>query len=100
MAVACAQGFHADRLIFLTDVDGVRDGAGVVQPQLSVDEALKLIEHGAATGGMQAKIDAAINALANGVSQVLIAPGAQPGVVASLLAGSRIGTRMVSNGRA
>ena len=95
MAVSCARGFHADQLIFLTDVDGVRDGAGVVQPQLSVAQSCKLIEDGAATGGMQAKLEAAISALGNGVREVLIAPGAQPGIVKSLIAGSRIGTRMV-----
>jgi len=30
MAVACASGFRADRLYFLTDVDGVRDASGTV----------------------------------------------------------------------
>jgi acetylglutamate kinase len=97
MAVACAQGFRADRLIFLTDVDGIRDGSGTVRTQLSVAEALKLIEDGVATGGMQAKIEAAVGALANGVSQVLIAPGAQLGIVSSLIAGIQIGTRLVPN---
>ena len=95
MAVSCAQGFHAGRLIFLTDVDGVRDGAGSVRSRLSVDESLQLIEDGVATGGMQAKIEAAVSAILHGVSEVLIAPGAQPGIVASLLAGSRMGTCIV-----
>ena len=39
----------------------------------------KLISSGVATGGMQAKIEAAITALRNGVKQVLIAPGRSRG---------------------
>jgi acetylglutamate kinase len=96
MAVACAQGFAADQLIFLTDVEGVRDASGKTRPLLSAGEALGLISSGVATGGMQAKIEAAVAALKQGVREVLIAPGAQAGVVEQLLAGAQIGTRLVS----
>jgi acetylglutamate kinase len=56
---------------------------------------LELIRGGVATGGMQAKLEAAINALNTGVEEVLIAPGARPGVVALALSGSQIGTRLL-----
>jgi len=95
MAVACAQGFSADRLIFLTDVEGVRDVSGQTCGQLTVEQALHLISSGIATGGMQAKIEAAVTALQHRVGQVLIAPGAHPGVLDQLLAGSQIGTRFI-----
>jgi acetylglutamate kinase len=95
MAVACAQGFAADQLIFLTDVEGVRDADGKICTQLTADRGLNLISTGVATGGMQAKIEAAVNALRNGVTQVLIAPGAQPDILAQLLAGSLIGTKFI-----
>lgn len=99
MAVSCARGFHADRLIFLTDVDGIRDGSGSIRSQLTATEALKLIEDGVATGGMHAKIEAAIGALDHGIGQVLIAPGAEPGIVQNLIVSSigakPIGTRLV-----
>ena len=36
----------------------------------------KLIADGVATGGMQAKLNAATDALQNGIGQVIIAPGA------------------------
>ena len=78
MAVACAAGFHAETLMFLTDVDGVRDESGATRPQLTVSEATELIRNGAATGGMQAKLESAMGALSQGVSQVLIACGALP----------------------
>jgi acetylglutamate kinase len=95
MAVACAQGFAADQLIFLTDVEGVHDAQGQTCRQLTAEEGLKLISSGVATGGMQAKIEAAVTALQHGVGQVLIAPGSHTGIVGQLLAGSQIGTRFI-----
>jgi len=94
MAVACAISFRASKLIFLTDVDGVRDGAGQVRPVLSAAEAQELIRAGVATGGMQAKLEAAIEALRRGVGEVLIAPGATAGIVESTLKQSTAGTRL------
>jgi len=95
MAVACAAAFGAQRLIFLTDVAGVRDGSGAVRAALSAAECARLIAKGVATGGMQAKLEAAMAALRDGVGQALIASGAAPGVVARALAGEAIGTRVV-----
>ena len=96
MAVACAAGFHADKLIFLTDVEGVRDASGQTRAQLTAAQATDLIRTGSATGGMRAKLEAAMEALNQGVLQVLIAPGARPGIVASLREnGPSIGTIMV-----
>jgi len=95
MAVACAQGYRANRLIFLTDVEGVRDAQGQTCAQLTVAEALQLVASGVATGGMQAKIDAAVSALRHGVAEVLIAPGSRPGIVEALLAGASLGTRCI-----
>jgi acetylglutamate kinase len=95
MAVACASGYQADRLIFLTDVPGVMDSAKQILPVLAAGQAAALIASGTATGGMQAKLEAAIAALRAGVGEVRIAPGAEDGVLARLLAGEELGTRMV-----
>jgi acetylglutamate kinase len=98
MAVACATAFGARQLIFLTDVEGVLDGdsgGGKVRATLTAAESRHLIDTGVATGGMQAKINAALSALADGVEQVRIAPGAAPSVLQRILAGENIGTRMV-----
>lgn len=95
MAVACANSFQASKLLFLTDVDGVRDGAGSTREILTAAEALELIRTGVATGGMQAKLEAALNALHAGVKEVLIAPGATAGVVGMALSGTRTGTRLL-----
>jgi len=95
MAVSCAIGFNVDRLLFLTDVDGVKDLSGQVIPALSLEQSRVLIADGVATGGMQAKLNAAGEALLGGAGEVVIAPGAAPNVVARLLAGEAIGTRFV-----
>lgn len=96
MAVACATGWRAERLLFLTDVAGVRDGSGMTAPQLDVAHMRLLIQDGVATGGMQAKLNAAMEALEGGVGSVLIAPGAEAQVIGKVLAGERIGTRLVA----
>ena len=93
--MACAAAFGARRLIFLTDVDGVRDGAGQVRPVLDAAECERLIAEGIATGGMQAKLQAALAALRGGVGQVTIAPGAAANVVERVLANEGIGTRVI-----
>jgi acetylglutamate kinase len=95
MAVACARGFQAERLIFLTDVDGVLDADKKRLSVLTLAASQELIRTGAATGGMQAKLNAAAAALAGRVPQVVIAPGAATDVVARLLAGEDLGTRIV-----
>ena len=97
MAVACAAAFGAAQLIFLTDVDGVLDAAQQVRPILTTTESRQLIADGVATGGMQAKLTAALSALSGGVAQVRIAPGAAPLVLERILAGQPIGTRMVTS---
>jgi acetylglutamate kinase len=96
MAVACAAAFGAECLLFLTDVEGVRDGAGRVRPVLTAAESERLVAEGVATGGMKAKLNAAAAALRGGVEQVRIAPGAAPGVIRRVLAGEEIGTRLVA----
>lgn len=96
MAVACAVGFQADQLHFLTDVDGVRGGDSQVIPTLTIADCEELIRSGVATGGMQAKLNAASEALRAGIGQVIIAPGALPGASGRLLAGEPIGTRLMA----
>jgi acetylglutamate kinase len=96
MAVACAAAIGARQLIFLTDVEGVLDGTKQVRPLLTAAAGRQLIAEGIATGGMQAKLNAALSALAAGVEQVRIAPGAAEGVLDRILAGEELGTGMVT----
>lgn len=97
MAAACAAAFGADRLIFLTDVEGVRDGSGETLATLSAGGARELIESGVASGGMRAKLEAALSAINHAArTEVVIAPGSHSGILDKLIAGTTIGTRVVS----
>jgi len=91
MAVGCAAGFAADRLFFLTDVDGVRDESDRTAAHLSAADMDRLIANGIATGGMQAKLESAKAALLGGVGEIIIAPGQRPGIVAALAGGESVG---------
>lgn len=94
MAVSCAVGWSASRLFFLTDVPGVRGPDGILLRTVSQAQVTELISTGIAHSGMQAKLEAAILALAGGVSEVVIAAGRETGVCGRLLSGESIGTRL------
>ncbi len=70
-AAAVAGALHAAELLFVSDVPGVRvDGA--VRPALAAGEIETLIELGAATDGMAAKLRAAAGAIRAGAHAVRI----------------------------
>jgi acetylglutamate kinase len=100
MAVSVAAALKVEKLLFLTDVEGVRGQDNQVCSTLSSDECRLLIENGVAAGGMRAKLDSAVEALESGIPEIVIAPGASPDIVAKLLAGSAIGTRLINQMRA
>jgi acetylglutamate kinase len=95
MAVACAAAFGAGILLFLTDVQGVIGAQREVIPELTAAECDRLIAQGIATGGMLAKLNAASDAVRRGVDQVLIAPGAVPGIIKQAMENQSVGTRLV-----
>ena len=95
MAASCAAGFGASELLFLTDVPGVMDAGKQILPRLNRAASQQLIADGVATGGMQAKLEAAHRALEGGVAEVVIAPGTALDIVARLLDGELTGTRLV-----
>jgi acetylglutamate kinase len=75
-------------------VEGVRDAQGAVRQTLTASQCEALISEGVATGGMQAKLTAAMDALRGGVENVRIAPGAAANALSRLLAGEALGTRI------
>jgi acetylglutamate kinase len=77
MAAACAAACHANALIFLTDVPGVKDAEGSVIPWLSTKEAEDLVAHSVVSGGMLPKLRACKQALKQGVGRVRILPAAE-----------------------
>ena len=78
-AVACA--LKAERLVLLTDVEGVLDQDKKVISKLSVREARGLIANGTISGGMIPKIQTAIDAVEGGVNAAVILDGRIPHVL-------------------
>ena len=58
-----AAALAAEKLIFLTDVDGIHDGSGTAIPILKSAEAKNMLASGLASGGMVPKIEASLKAL-------------------------------------
>jgi acetylglutamate kinase len=74
MAAACAMTCHADVLVFLTDVPGVRGADGEVMRWLTLKQIPELTRDAVVSGGMLPKLSACREALLGGVPRVRILP--------------------------
>ncbi len=77
-AMAVAQALGADKLVFLSDVNGVRrdkDDPDTIIHSLSSAEARELIETGVINSGMIPKVEACLETLGRGVKKVHIIDG-------------------------
>ena len=80
-ACAIAKAVKAEKLAFLTDIEGVRkiaDDPESLISELSLTEAEVLINNGNIGGGMLPKLNNCIDAIENGVSRVHIMDGRIP----------------------
>jgi acetylglutamate kinase len=80
-AGAIAGALKAKRFLLLTDVPGVLDKNKQLIPDLSVDEARRLIADGTISGGMIPKVETCMYALDQGVEGVVILDGKVPHAV-------------------
>ena len=74
-AGAVASALKADRLLLLTDVDGVKDASGELITQLSPGDVDRLRNDGTLQDGMLPKTETAVNAVRNGVRAAVIMNG-------------------------
>jgi acetylglutamate kinase len=84
MAAACAAACHADALVFLTDVPGVKGANGTVMRWLSIDQIAEMAKSAVISGGMLPKLGACREALLNGVKRVRILPAEAAGSLPDL----------------
>jgi len=82
------------RLLLLTDTDGVRDRDGQRMLRLAPADAERLIAEGTISGGMIPKVRAALDVVAAGGHEVVIADGRGPGAIARALGETDAGTRI------
>lgn len=74
-AGALARALGAEKLMLLTDIDGVMDANGQLMSQLTIEETRKHIAEGTIQGGMIPKVECCIDALSAGVSRAHIVDG-------------------------
>jgi len=88
-ALGLAKALAARSLVYLSDVDGVRiDGRAVVA--LAAEDAKARIADGTIAGGMALKVRVALEAVAAGIPEVVIAGKAR---LEGSFAGTRVGVR-------
>lgn len=98
-ASSIATALKAEKLAYLSDVEGVRldpeDPESVIS-ELYTNEAQDLIEQGVISGGMLPKIENCIDAINKGVSRVHIMDGRIPhGLLLEIFTNKGIGTAII-----
>jgi acetylglutamate kinase len=92
-AGAVAAALTAEKLILLTDVEGVRDSKGALMRQLTVQDAQKHIDEGTIREGMIPKVRCCIDAIGQGVQRAHIIDGrVQHAVLLEIFTDGGVGT--------
>lgn len=101
-ACAIAKAMRAEKLAFLTDIEGVyRDpkNPSTLISELRVSEARKLMNEGVIGGGMLPKLNSCIDAIEHGVSRVHILDGRIPHcLLLEIFTNKGIGTAILNEG--
>ncbi|MFR4439146.1 MAG: acetylglutamate kinase [Hungatella sp.] len=101
-ACAIATAVRAEKLAFLTDVEGVyrdfSDKDSLIS-EMTVEEAKDFVEHGGLGGGMLPKLQNCIEAILEGVSRVHILDGRIPHcLLLEIFTNKGIGTAIINSG--
>ena len=99
-AAEIASALRAEKLIFLTDIDGVRqdpDDPASLIPALTVSEVSDLIRRGVISGGMIPKLEACVRCIEQGINRVHIINGTVPHpVMLEIFTDTGIGTMVTA----
>jgi acetylglutamate kinase len=94
-----AEALKADKLIILTDVEGIladRNDKSSLISTVSVDEVPGLVERGIIDGGMIPKVECCVSALRGGVSTTHILDGRVPhSILLEVFTDSGVGTMVI-----
>lgn len=101
-ACAIAKAVQAEKLAFLTDIEGVykdKDDPSTLISELEIDDADELINSGFIGGGMLPKLNNCIDAIKNGVSRVHIMDGRMPHcLLLEIFTNKGVGTAILKKG--
>jgi acetylglutamate kinase len=91
-----AAALCAEKLIHLTDVDGIKDAQSKLVSHLSRAEAERLIGEGVIDGGMLPKVESSLRALKGGTAKAHIIDGRVPhAILLELFTREGVGTEIV-----
>ena len=91
-----AEALGAEKLILLTDVEGVKDKKGELLSTLKINQARKLIQEGIVGEGMIPKVECCIEALKGGVGKTHIIDGrVKHAVLLKIFTKEGVGTEVV-----
>lgn len=97
VAAEVAGALAAEKLILLTDVDGVRSGTGELVSTMTAEETEAAIREGSITGGMIPKVECGLTALSRGVRKVHVIDGRVPhSVLLEVFTDAGIGTEITT----
>ena len=101
-ATAVAQWLGAEKLVFLSDVNGVRrdkDDPKSLLHSLTSEQAAELIQSGAVEAGMIPKVEACLETLRNGVRKIHIIDGRlRHSLLLEVYTSTGVGTEIVRDG--
>ena len=75
VAGAVSHALGAEKLVLMTDIEGVKDAEGALIPSLTAGDIERLKTEGVISGGMIPKVDCAVEALRAGTTKVHIIDG-------------------------
>jgi acetylglutamate kinase len=91
-----AEALRAEKLILLTDVEGVKDRNGKLLSTLKTNQARKLIEDGVVAEGMIPKVECCMEALKGGVGKTHIIDGrVKHAILLEIFTKEGVGTEVV-----
>jgi acetylglutamate kinase len=91
-----AEALHAEKLILMTDVAGVKDKKGELLSTLTEKQARKMIQDGVVGSGMIPKVECCIEALKGGVGKTHIIDGrVKHAVLLEIFTKQGVGTEVV-----
>lgn len=99
VAGAVASSLKAEKLILLTDVEGIKDSDGNVISSMNEQEVIGYIQQGVIKGGMIPKVECCISALRSGVKKAHIINGMiEHAVILEIFTQKGIGTEIYLSG--
>jgi acetylglutamate kinase len=97
VAAAIAESLGAEKLVFLTNVEGILDTSGKLVTQVSADGVEHLRTDGTLSAGMLPKVDAALRAIKGGVPRVTILDGrAEHALLLEIFTNRGVGTMVTA----